>query len=131
MTLKDVRDAYEGLSAKASDIVRQLSLAGIGIAWLFRNSSSGTDSLDPKLIQGSFLIAVALTLDLLQYLISTPIWFLYFRSKEKHGAKLDTEFEAPAWFNWPNIFFFCSKSVVLVLAYVHYIGPYLWGKFVH
>jgi hypothetical protein len=131
VTLKDARDAYEALSAKASEIVRQLSLAGIGIAWLFRNTVSGTDSLDPKLINASFFIVIALGLDLLQYLTSSTIWLQYFRYKEKHGAKLDTEFDAPAWINWPSFFFFYLKSLALLIAYALYIIPYLWWRFVH
>jgi hypothetical protein len=131
VTLEDVRDAYEALSAKASEIVRQLALAGIGIAWLFRSTIGGTDSLDPKLISASFFIVIALGLDLLQYLASSTIWLVYFRCKERHGAKLDTEFEAPTWFNWPSFFFFYLKSLALLIAYALYIVPYLWWRFVH
>ena len=35
MTLDDVKEAYEALSSKASDIIRQLALAGIALIWLF------------------------------------------------------------------------------------------------
>jgi hypothetical protein len=34
MKLEDVRAAYETLSGKASDLVRQLSLAGVGLIWV-------------------------------------------------------------------------------------------------
>jgi len=130
MTLKDARDAYEGLSSKASDIVRQLALAGIGIAWLFRTTTGTTDHIDPKLIAASFFIVVALSVDLLQYLVSTTIWLWYFRYKEKRGAKLDTEFKAPEKLNWPSFFFFYLKSIALFVAYAKYIIPYLWWRFV-
>jgi hypothetical protein len=130
MTLKDVKDAYEGLSAKASDIVRQLALAGIGIAWLFRNTTGGVDRLDPKLIDASFLIVFALLFDLLQYLVSGTIWLVYFRHKEKQKPKLkpETEFEAPPSLNWPNFAFFYLKAAALFAAYVLYIIPYLWWR---
>jgi hypothetical protein len=131
VTLKDVRDAYEAFSGKASDIVRQLALAGIGIAWLFRSTSAGADRVDPKLINASFFIVIALGLDLLQYLVATTIWLCYFRYKERHGAKLDTEFDAPPSFSWPSYTFFYLKSVALLIAYGAYIIPYLWWKFVH
>ena len=35
MKLEDVKNAYETLSGTASQIIRQLSLAGIALIWLF------------------------------------------------------------------------------------------------
>ena len=132
MILKDLKCDYEALSAKASDIVRQLALAGIGIAWIFRTTSNGVDHIDPKLIDASFVIVLALLLDLLQYLVSTTIWIVYYRYKEnqKPKPKPDTEFEAPPALNWPNFAFFYLKAAALFAAYAFYIIPYLWLRFV-
>jgi hypothetical protein len=132
MTLKDLKGDYEALSGKASDIVRQLALAGIGIAWIFRSTSGGIDRLDPKLINASFVIVLALLLDLLQYLVSTTILFGYFRYKENQKPKPrpETEFEIPPSLNWPSFAFFYLKTSALLIAYAIYIIPYLWWRFV-
>ena len=58
MRLENVRSAYEDLAAKASDIVRQISLAGVGIIWVFKSSTSTSLSLDPKLLWAVLLFSL-------------------------------------------------------------------------
>jgi len=53
MKLEDVRQAYEDLSGKASDIVRQLSLAGLALVWLFHAGSDKTLTLDKILLRAA------------------------------------------------------------------------------
>ena len=36
LNTEKIKDTYETLSGKASDIFRQLSLAGIALIWLFK-----------------------------------------------------------------------------------------------
>ena len=132
MKLEDTRAAYETLSGKASDIVRQLSLAGIALVWLFRSETGAgaTPRLDPTLLKAAFFIFVALTCDFLQYLSGTIIWFIYFRYKELKGTKEGAEFGAPPALNWPTWLLFYLKSAMMLAAYAVYIIPFLFSKFV-
>lgn len=129
MKLEDARTAYETLSGRASDIVRQLSLAGIGLIWVFKTTTGASYSLDPPLLKAVLFIFVALSLDFLQYALGTTIWFIYFRLKEKEGTKEDHEFKAPSWLNWPTWTLFYAKAAAMLVAYACYIIPFLISKF--
>ena len=128
MRLENVRSAYEDLAAKASDIVRQISLAGVGIIWVFKSSTSTSLSLDPKLLWAALFIFLTLLFDFLQYVLGTTIWFLYFRYREKKGTKGNDEFLAPTWLNWPTWMLFYLKSLMMLVAYGFYIIPFLVTK---
>jgi hypothetical protein len=100
MKLGDTRAAYEALSGKTSDIVRQLGLAGVGLIWLFKTEPGSPATLDIHLLRVVLLIFLTLFFDFLQYLSGTTIWFLYFRHKEKQGMTEEDEFQAPTGLNW-------------------------------
>ena len=131
MKLEDARGAYESLSGKASDIVRQISLAGVGLIWVFKSAigtPSATLSLDPVLLRAALFIFLALLFDFLQYLLGTGIWFIYYRYKEKRGTQECDEFLAPAQLNWPMWALFYLKSAMMLVAYIGYIIPFLVSK---
>ena len=130
MQLVDARSAYETLSGKASDIVRQLSLAGIALIWLFRVGPDKTPVIDQGLSRAALFIFLALFFDFLQYLVGTLIWFLYFRYKETHGTSEEDEFLAPGRLTWPTWTPFHLKSAMMLVAYAAYIIPFLARKFV-
>jgi hypothetical protein len=130
MKLADARSAYETLSGKVSDIVRQLALAGVGLIWLFRIGAEKNPELDQNLLRAALFIFLALLLDFLQYLVGTITWFWYFRSKEKQGVALDDEFLAPENLNWPTWALFYLKSISMLVAYLVYIIPFLVRKFI-
>jgi hypothetical protein len=130
MQLDDAKSAYEALSGKASDIVRQLSLAGIALIWLFRQGGDQTPIVDQDLLRAALFIFLALTFDFLQYLVGTIIWFLYFRHKEKTGTSEEVQFRAPEQLNWPTWTLFYLKSTMMIVAYGVYIIPFLARKFV-
>jgi hypothetical protein len=130
MKIEDVRTAYEVLSGKTSDIVRQISLAGVGLIWVFKTSTaSSPQQLEPPLLEAAFFIFLSLLLDFLQYFVGTTIWFVYFRHKEKQGVGEDEEFFAPPQFNWPTWALFYLKSAMMLIAYGRYIIPFLASKF--
>ena len=129
MKLEDVKNAYEGLSGTASQIVRQLSLAGIALIWLFNVGTVAAPVLAHPLVQAALFIFLALFLDLLQYLVGTFTWFVYFRHKERAGTAEDAEFLAPAWINWPTWGLFCLKTTAMLVAYLGFILPFLFSKF--
>lgn len=125
MKLEDARAAYEALSGKASDIVRQISLAGVGLIWVFKSGTGNSLSLDPPLLKAALFIFLALVFDFLQYVLGTTIWFAYFRHREKQGTKEDDEFLAPKQLNWPAWSLFYLKSAMMLVAYGCYIIPFL------
>jgi hypothetical protein len=127
MKLEDARGAYEALSGKASDIVRQISLAGVGLIWIFK-SPGATFSFDARLVRAALFIFLALLFDFLQYLIGTSIWFVYYRYKERKHTHESHEFLAPSQLNWPTWFLFFLKSAMMVIAYAWYIIPFLVSK---
>jgi hypothetical protein len=130
MKLEDARAAYETLSGRTSDIVRQMSLAGVGVIWIFKSTAGISISLEGPLLRAALFIFLALLFDFLQYLFGTITWFVYFRYKEKKGTKEGAEFRAPAQLNWPTWALFYLKSAMMVIAYVCYILPFLATKFV-
>lgn len=130
MQLDDAKSAYETLSGKASDIVRQLSLAGIALIWVFRQGGDRAPIVDHDLLSAALFIFLALTFDFLQYLIGTIIWFFYFRYKEKRGTSEKTHFSAPEQLNWPTWALFYLKAAMTIIAYAVYIVPFLVQKFV-
>src|ERR1700691_5269431 len=130
MTKADAKKAYEDLSAKASDIVRQLSFGGIALIWLFRLGTDKVFTLDQTMLNAALFIFLALFFDFLQYLCSTLIWFIYFRYKEKKNIPTAEDFKAPEQLNWPGWVFFGAKAVMILVAYLGFIIPFLFRKFV-
>lgn len=129
MTLGDAKSAYEELSGKASDIVRQLSFGGIALIWLFRLGTEKQFTLDQTMLRAALFIILALFFDFLQYLTSALIWFLYFRRKEKQDIPKTENFEAPEQLNWAGWTFFCLKAAMILVAYMGFIIPFLLRKF--
>ena len=117
MTLDDAKSAYEALSGKASDIMRQLGLSGIALIWIFKADTSKGPVLDKTLIHAAVWILVAIICDFLQYALGATIWFYYFRHKEKQAINDDAPFKAPPEFNWPAWALFYLKSVLVLIAY--------------
>src|SRR5579862_5389715 len=131
MKLEDARSAYEQFSGKASDIVRQISLAGVALIWVFKSGAGTTDSplvLAPELLRAAVCIFFALLFDLLQYLLGASIWFVFYRYKERKGAKESSELLAPPQLNWPIWDLFYLKSAMMLVAYAVYIIPFLISR---
>src|SRR5271155_4941857 len=125
MQLGDIRAAYEGLSAKASEIVRQLSLAGVAVVWLFKAGGADSPQLALPLVRAALFFFLALVLDFLQYLSGTMIWHIYFDRRQNQGMKLEEEVSPSARLNWPTWIIFYAKSFVVLFAYSWYVIPYL------
>jgi len=127
VNLRDVRDAYKDLSGLLSTGVRALAFSGIAVVWVFAAQGDGGPRLPRELLVPTALIVVTLALDFLQYAISTAIWGIYGRYREKKGVAADTEFLAPGWFNWPAIVCLTLKSVTIIAAYVLLLR-FLWRQ---
>ena len=118
MILADYRDAYYELSGKASDVARQLAFAGIALIWIFHPHDAGPVALPQPLLLPAALFVAGLGFDLLQYVTGALIWGAFHRYQEQHlGPGSKKALSAPAWFNWPNLFFFWSKLALVLAAY--------------
>jgi hypothetical protein len=139
MKLSEAREAYEGLSGKASDIIRQLSLAALALVWIFKQGdSANTASIDIALIRGAGLAIAAVVCDLLQYLAATSIWYRFFSAEQDKVAqtlpadKLPEEqlVIPPDDINTPIWVFFWLKAALMIAAYALFLLPFLAKKIV-
>ena len=129
MKLSDAIAASDAYSGKTSDIVRQKSLAGIALIWVFKSGSADHPRLDVKLVRAALFIAVALIIDLFQYLSSYMIWNSYIARLEREGKVPDDEvFPSPRIFFLNDLLFY-SKAVAMMVAYAGFLGPYLLWEF--
>ena len=122
LDLKEIREAYEELSGKASEIGRQLNFAGIGIVWIF-NKTTDLSKLDVnlpvQLIFPLFLLCGSLALDLLQYFLSTLIWYGYYLANHRKDQEDQTKkIEESEWINLLPWGFWVLKLVLTGWAYV-------------
>ncbi len=126
MKLSGIRKAYEELSGKLSDIVRQLAFAGIGIIWIVRlNKPDSSVSISPELSLPLILLVVTLFFDTLQYLISTIIWHSFYHKSYKKNPNEDREVNENESWNIPCWIIFYIKVVILMAAYI-FLFIYLW-----
>ena len=117
MNLSDCRSAYQDLSAKASEVARNLAFAGIAIIWIFRIEQGTEIGIPQDLIPATILLLLTLGADLLHYLAGSVIWSIYHRLKERSGTAENEEFTAPPLLNWPSLFFYYAKIASLASAY--------------
>jgi hypothetical protein len=118
--LSKFRESYDYYSGKLSEIGRNLAFAGIAVIWIFKKNDSSL-TIDEKLVLPLLLFVITLTFDFLHYSWATIIWGYFTRSEEKkltNAAVEDPNLVAPAWYNWPSIFFFASKSLSIILGYI-------------
>lgn len=127
MKLSEIRNAYEELSAKLSEINRQLCFAGFAIIWIF-NKSKGGVSVPEDLYLPAFLLCCSIFFDILQYTISSLVWYFYYCYKKEKGKDDDKiNVNEPEIFNiLPWVLFIC-KIILLIWAYIE-IGMFLISK---
>ncbi len=119
MNLADYRAAYYELSGKASDVARQLAFAGIALIWIFHERGNAPIALPASLVAPAALFVCGLGFDLLQYVSGALIWGAFQRLQERRlGPDSKKALSAPPWFNWPGLFFFWSKLLLILAAYV-------------
>lgn len=84
MLLKEIREAFEGGTASANAINRQLIFSGIAIIWILKGTSSPSLAGIPELLLYAIgLLALSLTVDLFHSLVHTWIWYAHYRSYKK------------------------------------------------
>lgn len=119
MKLKDLRDASDTFSGKLSELVRQLSFAGIAVIWIFRiGHESGGIAYSNELLYPLGCFVLSLCFDFFHYLYGYSAWALFHTYKQGSGVDNNTEFKAPGCINvLTNIFFFL-KTFFVFLGYI-------------
>jgi hypothetical protein len=132
MNLDSVEENYRFHTGKASDVGRQLALAGIAIVWIFSGGGVSTGAqlqISPDLLRVGLLLVIALAVDLTQYLYGSVAWGAFRRLMETRAAKngVAESFDAPAWINYPTLGCFWTKVSLIAAAYA-LLGIALAGR---
>lgn len=120
MTLKELREIYEGSSSKASEINRQLIFTGIAIVWIFREFTNNGHIIPEEFKSIILLFCISLCFDITQYLIRGIMWHVwyYFKRNPKEKEE-DILVEEPEWINSIPDSFWYAKFIPTILAYIH------------
>lgn len=127
MKLSEFRNVADTYTGKASEIIRQLILAGIGVIWLFKKTVNGKDVLDKLLIPALIALCAAALCDLLQYVIAGRQWTKFFLEEERKvkekrivDPKTDTDSDVrgPKQIGRYIEIFYYSKLLFMIVAYL-------------
>lgn len=119
MKITEMRDAYYEASTKASEIVRQLGLAGIAVVWIFRaGTENGGVKFTNFLLWPLALFVVSLFCDLLQYLYKCLLWGGLNKYHWNKQGENEADVEVSPIWNWPTITLFWLKIIVALAGYV-------------
>ena len=82
--LEEVRNIFYTYSGKASEIIRNLSLAGIAIVWILKTDD--TQEIPQTLIYPLISFVLSLLFDLIQYLFGGVFWHYKTRDLERDDS---------------------------------------------
>lgn len=117
MKLARAREIYFERSTKASEVIRQLGLAGIAIIWLFKDGTGAVGKIPSDLQSPLIFIIAGLAFDLLQYTVAAVLWGTYHYHMESKGTSEELEIYPHEAINWPALFFMVLKIGCIVIAY--------------
>ena len=118
--IEDYREEFYVFTGKASEVNRQLALGGIAAIWIFKNPEISSTLLPSELIKPLIFLIISLGLDLLQYVIGSIIWGIYFEYKEyqvNKGQIKNNDIKAPTILSWSITFIFFIKVMAMIIAY--------------
>jgi len=129
-TIGDLYQEYRGYSAKASDGVRTLAIAGIAAVWLFTGATEGSlariGDTPPLLLLAGVLFGLSLMFDVLHYVGGAYAYRRVARTGErviherKEDLRLDSEAEVPDWLPRVPAAFFLAKIIALFLGWASF-----------
>lgn len=83
MKLSDIRNDYFTYSTRVSEIIRKLNFAGLALLWILSNEETESFfSNKENFIPLRFLV-FSMVIDVLQYLIQSIIWYIYYMHKRR------------------------------------------------
>lgn len=106
-------------TGKASDIARQLALAGIAVIWLFKTTDS-SKPITENMLFPLWLFLGSLLLDLLQYIVAGVTWagFSRLREKQHKSSAGTTEInDSPGYINAPAWILWVAKMIAMTYGY--------------
>jgi hypothetical protein len=115
MKTKDAAAFYFDYSAKLNDRVRTLAMTGIGIIWVFKQTTVTGAWIPRGLLWPAMLLVASLTADVLQQAYGAIIWG---RLQAKTRAAPDLEIRPPRWIDLPTLILFCTNLVLVLVSYV-------------
>jgi hypothetical protein len=116
--INECEKEYQLMSGKASDVGRQLSLAGIAIVWMFKPGNNLNLVMPGYLLIPLFLFSLSLFFDLLHYICSAVVWGCFHRIAEKKGKEPESELTIPSWSLWPSLTLFSLKLLYVIVGYL-------------
>jgi len=127
--ISEVKADYYEASSKVSDIVRQLSFAGIAVVWIFRvGDKAGGMRYTPEMVHPLGLFVISLGLDLFQYTYKTvALGALNYFSHKKHPDD-ETDIAYPSKLNWVTNILFVGKAGACILAF-GFLLHLIYGQF--
>lgn len=119
MKLSNYKKTYYEFSGKTSDVARTAAFAGIALIWVFKIEPPAP-RLPTDLIFPVGLFAFGLAFDLLQYIIATFIWGIFYGHHESKltDVNIDPQISHPSWFQIPIMFFFILKLLSIIIGYI-------------
>lgn len=127
MKLLEIREAYEEISGKLSDISRQLCFVGLAVILIFNKTDKGI-YVPTELFMPVLFLCASLFFDLLQYIISSLVWYGYYLCHQKKDQKdEDVSVNEPEWLNVIPWLFFIVKIILLIIGSI-LIGCFLFFK---
>lgn len=120
MKLRKYLETSRDYTEKASDIVRQLNFAGIGIVWLIFLSNKNSEISNFFILLPLITISISLLVDFLQYALGAFIWKEFYIKKINEGIKPDADInideEDQLRKKRINIFYY-FKFILLIISY--------------
>lgn len=120
--LQRYREYHFNATEKVSQNTRSLALAAIAIVWLFKVQTGSQYLVPAGLKWPLYLSILALSFDFFQHFISSIVWHILFRRKEKEleEGKIteETELYVSEWYNVPPYFFYYVKVIILFFTYL-------------
>lgn len=112
-------EQYSRASEKASQVARQVAFAGIGVVWIFSGGPENPShpNISGALLWGGLALVVALGFDLLHATYLSLLFGITRASRKRRRLQTET-LDNPSWVNYPTLFFFYGKLLLVVVAYV-------------
>jgi hypothetical protein len=119
MKVSEIRDEYYAATGTVSDLVRQLSFAGIAIIWIFKvgKDQSGGIAFSPAMLIPLAIFVAALGADLLQYIYKSAVWGCLNTYHWRQEQKADADVKISGKWNWPAIVLFWAKAILCIWGY--------------
>src|SRR5687767_13831935 len=109
-------EEYQEASGKVSELIRNLSLGGLAVIWIFKDANDTLKTLDGKLLTAILFLVISLGVDLIHYFSRTVAIYSVYRAVKK--SNLNSK-DYPTWLSNLSWLFFFGKILSMVIAYAY------------